>query len=153
MVCFDTHVIIWGIKREATAGQEGKIAQAESLISSCEENKINIMIPSIVFAEVICNLDSKLQNELSAVMTRRFIIPPFDTRAALYFAQMWKEAWGRRKGLDENIRVSREHMKADLMIIATARSNGAYCIYSEDASLKLFACDYIDVKPLPAVAG
>jgi PIN domain nuclease of toxin-antitoxin system len=34
LVCFDTHIIIWGIKQQATAGQEANIDKAKNLISN-----------------------------------------------------------------------------------------------------------------------
>jgi predicted nucleic acid-binding protein len=39
------------------------------------------------------------------------------------------------------------------MIAATAIARGAKCIYSEDAGLKKFAQDYIDIRPLPSIVG
>jgi hypothetical protein len=33
LVCFDTHIIIWGVKGQATSGQEDKIDKAKYLIN------------------------------------------------------------------------------------------------------------------------
>lgn len=38
LVCFDTHIIIWGIKKQATPGQEGNIEKAKDLIEMCEKD-------------------------------------------------------------------------------------------------------------------
>lgn len=48
LVCFDTQIIIWGVKRQATPGQEDNIDKAKYLINTCEENGIDIMVPSVV---------------------------------------------------------------------------------------------------------
>lgn len=146
LVCFDTHVIIWGIRGKATPGQENRIEKAQYLINSCEKNGTKMMIPSVVVAEVLCALDSKSHSAVSELMHRSFIVPPFDTQAATYFAKMW-----RNKKQVKDKAVSRAEMKADFMIAATALSRGASCIYSEDAGLRKFAQDYISVKPLPNV--
>ncbi|MBW4516522.1 MAG: PIN domain-containing protein [Timaviella obliquedivisa GSE-PSE-MK23-08B] len=147
LVCFDTHVIIWGVRGQSTCGQEENIGKAKQLIDKCEKDETSIMIPSIVVAEVLCGLEPRLHSALNGLMHRRFIVLPFDTQAALRFAEMWRT---KREPQDRG-GISRSEMKADLMIIATAVAKGASCIYSEDLGLKKFAQDYIDVKPLPNI--
>ena len=148
LVCFDTQIIIWGIKKQATPGQEGNIDKARHLIQTCEKDGTEIMIPSVVVAEVLCALKPRLHIEFSAIIHKRFIIPPFDTQAALKFAEIWQ----KRKAAKGDSKISRAEMKADFMITATAVVGGAECIYSEDAGLKKFAQDYINVRPLPSIA-
>lgn len=147
LVCFDTHIIIWGVRGKATSGQENNIEKAKYLISKCEEDGIKIMVPSVVVAEFLCALESRLHSDVSELMHRRFIVSPFDTQAALYFAEMWRN----KKQTKDESGISRAEMKADYMITATAIARGAACIYSEDVGLKKFAQDYIDVKPLPSI--
>jgi predicted nucleic acid-binding protein len=133
--------------KQATPGQEENIEKAKYLIDKCEKDEIKVMVPSVVVAELLCALDPKLHNAFSELMHRRFIVPSFDTQAALYFANMWRN----KKQLKAGGGISRSEMKADFMITATALARGASCIYSEDSGLKMFAQDYIDVKPLPNV--
>lgn len=147
LVCFDTHIIIWGVRKKATPGQEDKIEKAKYLISKCKEDEVQIMIPSVVVAEVLCALEPRLHSAVSELMHRQFIVPPFDTQAALHFAKMWRS---RKQPKGEGT-VSRAEMKADYMITATAIAKGAKCIYSEDAGLKKFAQEYIDVRSLPSI--
>ena len=147
LVCFDTHIIIWGVRGKATRGQEENIEKAKYLIRKCEEDGIKIMVPSVVVAEVLCALEPRLHNAVSELMHRQFIVPPFDAQAALHFAEMWRN---KKRPKDES-GISRAEMKADYMITAIAIARGAKCIYSEDTGLKKFAQDYIDVKPLPSV--
>lgn len=149
LVCFDTHIIIWGVRGKATFGQEDSIERAKYLISKCEKDGIKIMVPSVVVAEVLCALEPRLHSAVSELMHHRFIVPPFDTQAALHFAKMWRN----KKQIKDasGLSISRAEMKADFMITATAIARGANCIYSEDAGLKKFAQDYIDVRLLPNV--
>jgi hypothetical protein len=79
LVCFDTHIIIWGVRGRATSGQEDKIEKAKYLIGKCEKDNIKIIVPSVVVAEVLCALEPKLHNAVSELMHRKFIVPPFDT--------------------------------------------------------------------------
>jgi predicted nucleic acid-binding protein len=138
LVCFDTQIIIGGVKRQATPGQEDNIDKAKNLISICEKDGINIMVPSVVVAEILCSLELGLHSAFSELMHRRFIVPPFDTQAALHFAKIWKN----KKQLKDEGGISRAEMKADFMITATALARGAKCIYSQDVGLKKFAQDY-----------
>ncbi|NET33493.1 MAG: type II toxin-antitoxin system VapC family toxin [Cyanothece sp. SIO1E1] len=147
LVCFDTHIIIWGVRGKATPGQEQNIYKAKYLISKCDEDGIKIMVPSVVVAEVLCALEPRLHSAVSELMHRQFIVPPFDTQAALHFAEMWRN----RKQPKDDSGISRAEMKADFMITAIAMARGAKCIYSEDVGLKKFAQDYINVRPLPSI--
>lgn len=147
LVCFDTQIIIWGLKEEATDGQEVNIDKAKYLIDTCEKDGVDIIVPSIVVAELLCALDPSLHNDFRKQMHRRFIVPPFDTQAALHFAKIWREKYQFK----DEYGISRTKMKADFMITATAIARGAKCIYSEDIKLKKFAQDYIDVRPLPII--
>lgn len=143
LVCFDTHMIIWGVQGlNKTPGQEEWIKKSKNLISICEETNVKIMVPSIVVAEVLCALDTRLHVKVAELMHRRFIVSPFDVQSAIQFARIWSN----KKKIAE---ISRQEMKADYMIIATALARQAQCIYSEDRGLKNFAQDYIEIKPLP----
>lgn len=105
------------------------------------------MVPSIVVAELLCNLDPKVHNDFNKLILRNFIVPPFDSQAALYFGKIWQQ---KRQGHNK-VGVSRAEMKADFMITATALARGAKCIYTEDIALQKFARDFIEVRPLPSV--
>lgn len=150
IVCFDTQILVWGLKESATPGQEIKIDQAKYLISLCDERNDIVLIPSIVVGEILSSLPPNKSNEFAAVLHRRFRVVPYDTPAAAAFAMMWRD---RQKLLQRNRELSlgatREEVKADCMIAATAKSKGASCIYSEDGKLAKFAKDYIEVRPLP----
>ncbi len=147
LVCFDTQIIIWGVKKQATIGQENNIEKAKYLIKLCEQDKIDVIVPSVVVAEILCGLEPDSRNPFVELMHHRFIAPPFDTQAALQFAHIWRN----KRQIQGEIGISRAEMKADFMIIATAVVRGAECIYSEDVGLKKFAQDYIDVRPLPNI--
>jgi predicted nucleic acid-binding protein len=113
----------------------------------CEKDGIKIMVPSVVVAELLCALEPRLHSAFSDLMYCQFIVPPFDTQAALHFAEIWRN----KKQIKEASGISRAEMKADFMITAIALARKADCIYSEDHGLKKFAQDFIDVKSLPTV--
>jgi predicted nucleic acid-binding protein len=150
LVCFDTQVVIWGVKQEATPGQDVMIQKAKALITRCDANKVSVMLPSLVVAELLMAVDTKLHNNFIAFVNARFIVPTFDTNAAAIFAAMWRD---RKINLDQDpsIAKTRAEMKADFMIVATAIAQGADCIYTEDPLLEKFAQGRIDIRPLPSI--
>ena len=151
IVCLDTQTLIWGIKRQASKGQENMILKAEHLIHQLQEQRIEAMIPTLVLAELLMPLEEENYGGFLAQMSKGFIVVPFDTSAAAHFATLWKN-WRakhpRRQGQARN--PTRAEMKTDFMIIATAISRKADCIYSEDNDIATFAEGHIEVKRLPS---
>lgn len=147
LVCFDTQIVIWGIKREAIPDQEHMITRATALIEKCQENDTKIIIPSIVVAELLSGTLQRENNQLVTALQNYFIVPPFDIQAAQYFARLWRDK-ELREGL-RNEGATRAEMKADCLIVATAVARGARCIYSHDPRLERFGQGHIAVRGLP----
>lgn len=151
VVCIDTQIIIWGVRRTADSGQEDMIPRAESLIQQLEENRANVIIPSVVLGELLMGIEDDDHARFLALINQRFRIVPYDAAASVLFARMWK-AWRNLNPVpDSEFRITKAEMKADFMIVATARAKGADCIYSEDNKLRRFAEGNILVSGLPAV--
>ena len=150
IVCFDTNILIWGIKGEATPGQEEMISKAKNLIKNCQDEKKTIIIPSVVVAEVLPSLDPRDYNDFITLLKKNFIVPPFDTQAAAQFARMWRSNKGIRQEV-MNQGVTRDEIKADCLILAIAVARGGWCIYTHDGPMKTFAQNYIEVRGLPDV--
>ena len=53
MVVFDTNVLIWGIKRQSTAGQEQMIEKAVRLVEELDSKNTEIALPAMVIAEYL----------------------------------------------------------------------------------------------------
>ncbi|MBF0241005.1 MAG: PIN domain-containing protein [Desulfamplus sp.] len=154
IICFDTQIVIWAVKKEATAGQEEMIKKASYLLEKCQESKTEIIIPSIVVGELLSALPSDKHGAFINAL-KYFKIPPFDIQAAVIYAKMWQSNKALRKD-EKNQGAKREEMKADCMIVATAKARGSSCIYSEDVRLRKFAEGHIkaaalsDVQIVPA---
>lgn len=149
LVCFDTQVVIWSVKGEAKPGQEDMIPKARHLLQKCEDEGIKIVIPSIVIAELLSGLNPERHNDFSRTMQKRFIVPPFDTMAAAYFAKIWRSKKQIRQELTDTKMATRAEMKADSMIVAIAVAHKVSCIYSHDEPLKKFAKGFVDTRELP----
>lgn len=149
--CVDSNIIIWGIKKQATSGQEDMIARAEKLFRRVDEYEDYIIIPSVVLAEILSPEPPAIRVKILEILTKSFIVAPFDERAALKYAEIVSGRFEEVKNLADEANIPRQKMKVDHMVIAIALVNGANCIYSTDKGLKTFANGLIDVKELPPI--
>ncbi|MBL8114456.1 MAG: PIN domain-containing protein [Acidobacteria bacterium] len=153
-ICLDTNIITWGILEKCTEGQEALVAQARRFVESLDRAKTRAMIPSIVLAELLQGLPLERHEAFVRPISRRFFIAPFDAAAALAFGKLQKEreSDGTIRSIREAGR-SRDQVKADIMIVATAMSHGASAIYSHDDDVRRIAGRRIAVLRMPRLAG
>ena len=152
IVCIDTNILIWGIKEEANQGQEEMIPRAKSFLKSLENTATKILIPSIVMAEFLMRIPSELHPTITNLFSKNFLVVPFDIAAATQCSKIWRDQKDSTaiKQLVAN-GSTRAELKADRMIVATALSRSAECIYSHDKTLKIFANGFIQVKDIPFI--
>lgn len=152
IVCLDTHFVIWGVKKEATPGQEENIKKASFLLDELEKAKAKVIIPTLVVGEVLVGTPPEKQPAFLQQLYKRFMIPPFDAFSALIFSEMYTN-WLKKRSIepDENKPI-REKMKMDCLIVAVAVNAKAECIYTHDEGLKNYAEGYIMVKTLADIA-
>ncbi len=140
---FDSNIVGWAIRGDATSGQEDNILKAKALFKTCQEKKIKILIPAIAFGEVLCPISLEQQKNFGSVMMKEYLITPFDAQCAMEFAKLWRE-----KSDSQNQEVSRK-MRPDYLILATAIAKKAEVLYTEDRKLQKFAGNYIRTEGLP----
>jgi len=152
-VCLDTHILIWAIKEQASPGQEDMVSKAQRFLKQLESQKIIVLVPSIVVAEILMPVPPELHAMVINLLDRSFVIPPFDLQASTNFAKIWqnRQHQGIVEELQRNHQAKREELKADCMIVAIAITRGSECIYSYDNKLKLFAKGYIEVREIPII--
>lgn len=150
-VCIDSQIIIWGIKKQSSAGQENLIIQAEYFFKWIDEQKHDVIIPSIVLAEIFAPEPAESRAKYLEYFNKNFIIVNFDTRTALKYAQILHGRKEEIKQLMTQNDIPRQKMKADHLIVACAIVNNAKCIYSYDPGLKAFAQSFIEVRDMPAL--
>jgi predicted nucleic acid-binding protein len=149
LVCFDNHVLIWGIKEQSTEGQEDKIALAKSFIENLKNDDL-VIIPSIVLAEFLIPIPPQLHAMVINLFTKKFLIAPFDALAASKFSLIWqtnKPPEVAKQLIEDD--ATKAELRADSMIVATAVAQKAECIYSYDKGIKSFAKGFIEVKEIP----
>lgn len=125
------------------------IVRAQDLIHSLEKIRSQVIIPSMVLAELLMPVSEADYGKLFAELSRKFMIVPFDAQAAFHFTTLWKQQEKRQPVKTGIKKPTRAKMKTDFMIIATAISRRATCIYSADSDVENFSKGYIEVRKLP----
>jgi predicted nucleic acid-binding protein len=132
-VAIDTMTLVWGVAQE---GAQTNLQRAEWLFKELDRTKARIIVPSIVAAEYLSVVKDDDKTAVLAALSQRFIIAPFDVKCARLASILWQEGKrGRPKG-KPNCRVT---LRADTMIIATAKTHGAKEFYSGDGSCRNLA--------------
>jgi predicted nucleic acid-binding protein len=150
-VVVDTHILIWGIKEQADPGQEEMIERTRQFIDQCNTKGTHILVPSVVVGELLTAVEVQSHLMTLNLLQTAFVVPPYDAAASAIFARLWQKK--QESGVIENIRkelgATRQELKADCMIVATAVAQKADALYSHDAKLASFAADEMSVLEVP----
>lgn len=144
-MCIDTNIVIWGIRKECRKGQEDRIPRAEQLLDDCLKADLRIIIPTLVLGELLIGPDDIDADRFVQEALTDFMIHPYDFPAAKTFGKIWRARYGEQRLLEK----TRQELRADCMIVATAASLGCECIYSNDAGVHGFAKGFINAQDLP----
>lgn len=74
MVCLDTHVLIWGIKEEASPGQEDMVQRAKSYIKYLVDRGVGLMVPAPVVAEAMIRGKVDQLRTIRTIIERSFFL-------------------------------------------------------------------------------
>jgi len=153
-ICLDNHALIWGIKEQCTEGQEEMIPKTKKFIESIDNNETTVIIPAIVLAEFLLPIPKEQHAMVINLFNRGFIIAPFDALCASKFSLIWQTNKPPEKA-QELIKTgtTKNELRADGFIVATAVARKAECIYSYDRWIKTFAKGFIDVREIPFIAS
>ena len=138
MVVFDTNVLIWGVKRQSTSGQENMIELAVRLIEDLDDKETEIALPSLVISEYLSNFPDESREEQYSELIRSYYIVPFDAKAASIAAKIRNDR-DKISGIVDEYSASRNVIKADIYILASALSCGATEIFTHDKHIKKLA--------------
>jgi predicted nucleic acid-binding protein len=141
-VALDTNTLIWGLQSADSRGgnprqKNLKEMQQRSriLLSILEEGGETIIVPTVMVAELLIKVEVASHSRFLATLQGRFFIPPFDLRACALAADLWI----RHRGLARDEQIQRTTLKADVLIVATAKVAGAKLIYSNDPKFRKLA--------------
>jgi predicted nucleic acid-binding protein len=150
IVCLDNHILIWGVEQKARDNQKEMIPRAKYLIDSLSKNDIQAIVPTVVLSEFLMPIPTQEVAKYINVIQRHLMIVPYDAIAALQFAKVWQAKYPKlAEELRDSEGIRKNHLKIDCMIVATAITRKADCIYSYDRGLQKFAEGYIEVREIP----
>ena len=141
-VAIDAMVLIWGLQKPHHKGKKATnqdVAdmrrRAKLLLRTLAEAKETVVVPAIVVSEVLLGIRPAEHGEFIAALQEHFFMPPFDVRAASLAAQLWLET----RELPKEQQPARTTLKADVLIVATAKVAGAEVFYSHDGNFRKLA--------------
>lgn len=132
-VAIDSMILVWGVRAQGTQEQRDG---ATWLFQELEEKEAQIIVPAISLSEYLVPVKDEDRNEQIAILSKRFIIAPFDVRCASLASQLFSRGKETREMGEEN---ARKILKADCMIVATAAVHGARVFYSGDTKCRALA--------------
>lgn len=136
MVCFDTTFLTLmfapGAKHRLPDAKE----RVDFLLSDLNGRGDQVLIPTPALSEILVR-SGRARNAIVQTLTKnpRFLIAPFDLRAALELAIMTDSALTRSDKKD-GLTGSWAKVKFDRQIVAIAKVERVSCIYSEDADVR-----------------
>lgn len=147
-------VLIWGFQKPHYKPKNKPHNQdviemrrrSKLLLRTLAEDEETVMVPAIAISEVLLGIRPEEHGEFIATLQERFFLPPYDLRAASLAAKLWQET----RDLPKAEQPTRTTLRADVMIVATAKVAQAKTIFSHDEKLrKLAARAGIDARDLP----
>jgi len=140
-VIIDTMVLICAMRQaaklpaSAKTPPHDKFSLARALLHKLRRNDDLIILPSVVVAEFLVKIPVVNHPKLLTVLSENFYIPAFDLRCTSLAADLMSHGFKVRKTMDDKDKPARDSVKADAMIVATAKVHSADLIYTDDDQL------------------
>lgn len=133
IVCLDSNILVWGIRKDSTPGQEAKIKFAEELFSNIADEKHSIIIPAICVAEASIGVTDRQDAGLFIKKLQQVsIIKPFDALCALRYYDVYNQHANKMPDWQANEGCRRINLATDIKILATALANRADILYTDN---------------------
>jgi predicted nucleic acid-binding protein len=151
LVCIDSQIFIWGIKKQSNPTQVDKIGYASRFIDKLSEANAKLLLPVPMLTELLAPVPVSEHADIIRLMDKRFITAPFDNLAATKCAELLHTVSSSEelRQYKEEHKIPKAKIKYDCMIAAIAITRRAAVIYSNDSDLKKFACGQIRVINMP----
>ncbi len=135
----DTMTMVWGFRDperpDDLPGLKENRRRVQILFAELGVKRATIVVPTIVVAELLITLPTQAHGRFLAELNKYFFCPPFDLKACGLAAELWI----KHRELPEEERLNRRTLKADSLIVATAKSAGATVFYSHDRKCRTLA--------------
>ena len=141
-VGLDTMTLIWGLTKDnPRRGNQRQANLAEMQVRSLilldilNEEKQEIVIPTITVAELLVKVPLDKHESFISEIQSRFFCAPFDLRASAVAARLWVQ----HRELPKAEQIARSVLKADIMIVATAKVAGVTRFFSHERKCRRLA--------------
>lgn len=150
-MCLDSDVLIWGLMKEASRGQENMISKVSSFINHLHTINKKIILPTPIITELTWVLDKEKRIDIVQKINRNFIVASFDKKAALICSDLLSQYQNQP---DYNIikeELGKRRLKFDTMIIAIAISNNCEHFYTNNIDDFKLAKENIKISNIPSL--
>lgn len=149
MIGIDSMILVYaGIVHRKTSGRSKErddLAVRAKLLLHMKRND-PIILPAVAISEILVPVPANQQGLLIAKLSERFICQSFDLPAAAIAAGLWS----RYKELPGDLQYkTRQVLRADAMIVASARAAGATEFYTNDRQCRARAGLIMEGRELP----
>lgn len=148
-IAIDSMVLIYaGIVPSKNNNESDAVKElsVRSKILLHEHQNDTIILPTVAIAEVLVPVPEEHMGTLAAVLSEKFVCPSFDLRASAIAATLWAS----HKELPRNRQYKDRHvLRADTLVISSAKSAGAKKFYSHDAKCRTLASQIMEAYDLP----
>jgi predicted nucleic acid-binding protein len=131
--------------------------RAKILLRMLDDEGSQLCIPSVVVAELLLGVEPHKHANVIAEFQERLFCPPFDIKACVLSAKLWhfeRGLQGHSEGLPKEEQTERKILKADILIVASAKVGGATIFYSHEKKCRRLATEAgMATKDLPTSSG
>ena len=150
-VGIDAMILVYaGIVPSKNAATDPELAEltvrAHRLLYRLSRDDATIILPTIAISELLVPVPASDHGMLIKALAEQFVCPAFDVQAASVAANLW--AAHKKLPRDQQYK-DRHVLKADAMIIASARVAGASIFYSNDRACRALAGTVMRSEGLP----
>ncbi len=133
----DTNVLIYALRGERVGDKTKRDLRrrAKILLEVLDDEGCTIVVPTVCVAELLLGVQPDKRGAFLAELSRRFVCPTLDMQAASIAADLW----AAHRKLPATDQLRRSTLKADALIIASARTAGATRFFSHDAKCRRLA--------------
>ncbi len=155
IVAIDSNILIYAghapkdsNKKEGDEGEEIKRLRKSAKIIFYIHRDDTFVLPTVAIGEVLVPIEESRKPKLINELTNKFICPEFNIRAASIASSLVARNKSQ-PSKDRYAKRDRHILKADAMIIASAKVAGAAKFYSADSKCRKLARTIMEAPELP----
>lgn len=151
VACLDTMILVWGVRRQCTMGQEDRVYAADALFEQFENDGTRLLIPTPVLSEYLVRVPRSQWEDVLDVFRTEYIIGTYDAKAALIAAELYTKRVDTLKPEEITDLGGKRELKVDCQVVAVAISHNADILCSDDKGVRHVAGDRIRVVRLAEI--